>query len=183
MKYFYLIGLVLIGIAGNAQSTKELNVVDGFSIFKFGTITLDTKDIQKDSTFLTNGKRYAVYHYSGDCLKSIFNVQVSDVSLCFYQDQLAKIVIKLGANSNNYTLEEFNRVQQAFEAQYGKHTGKLAMSGAVLLGGFRWHGKKHLLEHTRFTSTSKKKSGRWTVGELSFENKELSENDTDPKTR
>lgn len=108
----------------------------------------------------------------GDSLKSIFNVQVSDVSLFFYQDKLAKIVIKLGANSNDYTLEEFNRVQQALVAQFGKHTGKLAMSGAALLGGSRWRGKKHLLEHTRFTSTSKQKSGRWTAGDLSFENKE-----------
>ena len=174
MKYLYLIGLVLIGVAVNAQSNKELDLIDGFSIFKFGRSTSDIKDIQKDTTSLINGKSFAVYHYNGDSVKSIFSVQVSDISLLFYQDQLAKIDIKLGTISNNYTLAEFNRIQQALEAQYGKYTGKLAMSGAVLLGGSRWRGRKHILEHTRYTSTSKTKSGSWTVGNLSFENKNLS---------
>lgn len=172
MKFLYLIALISICVTVNAQSTRDLDSLNGYSIFKFGTSASDIKNIRLDTSSILNSKNFAVYQYTGDSLKSIFNVQVSGVSLLFSHDHLTEIVVKFGTKSNKYTLEEFNRVQQAIEAEYGKYTGKLAMSGAVLLGGFRWRGKNRSLEHTRFTSTSENgKSGSWTVGEVSFAKK------------
>ncbi|HMI05088.1 MAG TPA: hypothetical protein VK541_21560 [Pedobacter sp.] len=179
MKYLYLIALILSGITINAQSVKDPDSTGGFSIFRFGTSVREINDIQRDTASILNGKNLAVYRYNGDSLKNVFNVQVSEIRLMFYRDQLARIDIRFGTKSRAYTQEEFNQVQQALETRYGKTSGKLAMSGAVLFAGFRWEGEKGSLDHTRFTSPLKKRGKQDSIeGEISFTDKALNRQTT-----
>ena len=91
-------------------------------------------------------------------------------------------MLNFGSLSKEYTLQEYDQVQQQLEKLYGINKVKLAMSGAVMLGGFRWSGEKVQVDHARHSYPPKRKTDNAIVGEISFSDIELTRQSVLDKT-
>jgi hypothetical protein len=167
-QYFCLLVFMTYSLGINAQDTRNLDLIKGVSIFKFGTDSSDIKEKKLKSSSFPDSRHVVYYQYTGDSLKTIFNVPVSEVFLYYYKNQLFRIDLNFGTLSKEYTLQEYHQVQQQLEKLYGTDKVKLAMSGAVMLGGFRWQGEKVQVEHARHSYPPKRKKDNAIVGEISF---------------
>lgn len=167
-KYTCLLVFMASSLSMNAQDTHNLDLIKGISIFKFGTDTSDIKEKKLKSSSFPDSRHVVYYQYTGDSLKTIFNVPVNEVLLYYYKNQLSRIDVNFGTLSKEYTLQEYNQVQQQLEKLYGTDKVKLAMSGAVMLGGSRWSGEKVQVEHTRHSYPPKRKTDNAIVGGITF---------------
>jgi hypothetical protein len=168
LHYFCLLVFMACSFGMKAQDTRNLDLIKGVSIFKFGTDSSDIKEKKLKSSSFPDSRHVVYYQYTGDSLKTIFNVPVSEVLLYYYKNQLFRIDVNFGTLSKEYTLQEYNQVQQQLEKLYGTDKVKLAMSGAVMLGGFRWESEKVQVSHTRHSYPPKRKKDNAIVGEISF---------------
>lgn len=168
IQYICLSVFMACSLSIKAQDTHNLDLIKGISIFKFGTDTIDIKEKKLKPGSLKDSRHVVYYQYTGDSLKTIFNVPVSEVLLYYYKNQLFRIDLKFGSLSKEYTLQEYNQVQQQLEKLYGTDKVKLAMSGAVMLGGSRWSGEKVQVEHIRHSYPPKRKTDNAIVGEITL---------------
>ena len=167
-RYICLLVLTACSIGMKAQDTHNLDLIKGVSIFKFGTDSSEIKEKRLRSRSFPDSRHVVYYQYTGDSLKTMFNVPVNEVLLYYYKNQLFRIDVNFGSLSKEYTLQEYNQVHQQLEKLYGTEKVRLAMSGAVMLGGFRWEGEKVQVSHTRHSYPPKRKKDNAIVGEISF---------------
>lgn len=168
------LALMICSLSMSAQEVKKLDLVKGISIFKFGTDSNQIVDRQPSSKSNLKSKNIAFYRYTGDSLSAFFNVPVEEVLLYYYKNKMFRIDVKFGRANKEYTLQEYNKVHQELERAYGTDKVKLAMSGAVILGGFRWSGEKIQVSHTRHSYPEKRrKKGNAIFGEVTFSDIDL----------
>ncbi|WP_214225390.1 hypothetical protein [Pedobacter sp. B4-66] len=166
--YICFLALMTCSINTSAQDVQNLDLVEGISIFKFGTDTNKIKDLEAVANANLKSKNIALYRYTGDSLRTFFNVPVNEVLLHYYKNKLFRVDVNFGTNNKEYTLQEYSQVHQELEKTYGTDKVKLAMSGAVILGGFRWSGKKIHISHTRHSYPPKRKKDNGIFGEVTF---------------
>ncbi len=181
-QYICILVFMACTLGMKAQNTRNLDLIKGVSIFKFGTDTSEIKEKRLRSRSLQDSRHVVYYQYTGDSLKTIFNVPVNEVLLYYYKNQLFRIDVNFGSLSKEYTSQEYNQVQQQLEKLYGTEKVKLAMSGAVILGGFRWEGKKINVDHSRHSYPPKRKADNAIVGEISFSDRNLTRQSVLDKT-
>jgi hypothetical protein len=168
-KCVCLLLLLACSLKLTAQNLQNLDRVKGISIFKFGIDTNEIQQLQLESRSALESEHIVSYRYTGDSLKTFFDVPIADVLLYYYKNQLFRIDLKFGTTKKEYTLQGYNEMQRQLEKAYGTDKTKLAMSGAVLLGGFAWYGKKVHVDHTRHSYPPKRKEDNAIYGEVTFQ--------------
>ena len=161
-------------LSTSAQGTAQLDSVKNISLFKFGADTSGIRHLIADTVASRSFKNVDAYQYTGDSLKTFFDVPVSKVRVYYYKNQLFRVDVDFGRIDKEYTLEEFNQVQDDLIKRYGIVKGRLAMSGALMLGGGRWEGKNIMLDHTRHSYPQKRKKHNAIYGQVSFHENALS---------
>src|SRR5215217_4032274 len=168
LKIVCLLALTAFSLNVHAQNLQNLDQTEGVSIFKFGMDTSQIREMELKPNNHSDLKNIGYFNYTGDALKTYFNIPVDQVLLYFYQNQLFRIDVNFGTSKKEYTLEQYNHIQQQLEKAYGKENKKLAMSGAVLLGGFAWYGEKAQVSHTRHSYPTKHKKDNTIYGGVTF---------------
>lgn len=169
LKYYIVFFLCFVNLVAKAQNTNNLDSNQGISIFKLGTEKGVIKDLEIDTTQIHFFKSQSTYKYLGDSLSTIFNVRVSKIILTYYKDKLYEVSLCLGSKAISYSLLEYEQINSALEARYGKNLTRLGMSGVKLINGSRWEGTTVLLDHVRYSySDSKKKKFNIIDGNVSF---------------
>ncbi|RZK76954.1 MAG: hypothetical protein EOO92_13775 [Pedobacter sp.] len=163
-----LLLLCCYGFTTQAQGTEQLDSLKNISIFKFGADTSGIKYLQADRSSALKYKDLKVYHYVGDSLKTYFGVPVADVMVYYHKNRLFRIDLSFGKIDKEYTVQEFNKIQNRLLSMYGKTVGKLQMTIAQVLNGGRWESKKTLIDHTRHSFARKRIKDNGIYGSLTF---------------
>jgi hypothetical protein len=175
LKYCIALLFCFISVVAKTQTTHNLDLTQGISIFKLGSGKGAIKNLEIDTTQIQFFKSQSTYKYLGDSLSTIFNIKVSKINLTYYKDKLYQMTLIFGSKANPYTLSEYEQIKNALEAEYGKNSKKLAMTGVKLIDGNRWEGETVLLDHVRYGYTGTKKKKLIVIeGSISFTDRTLS---------
>lgn len=134
-----------------SQSINRLDLNYGFKTFKFGTDISKLTNIEDANNIVNNMNEYI---YVGDDINKIQEVDISRISLYFYKNKLSAIGISFGWNEN-YTLDEYNRVNYGLNNSFGKPTTN-CIGQSNTLNCDIWVGNKVKLEHNRINGESGK---------------------------
>lgn len=174
LKCVTLLISLISSLTVTAQDFANLDSIAGISIFKFGADSNAVQNLEPVNRPFPDSRHVVYYRYTGDSLKSIYGIPIDEVLVYYYKNQLFRVDLKFGTASKEYTLAQYNQVHEEIEKRYGSKKSRLAMSGAVLLGGYAWYGEKIYLDHTRHSSPPKRKKDNGIYGEITFSDLALS---------
>ncbi|MFK8280593.1 hypothetical protein ACI76Q_09695 [Capnocytophaga canimorsus] len=158
MKKIFIFICIILSNMIIAQTTEDLDAKNGFRHFKFGSSSSQIKNIVKQENQYSKNPYVTVYDYVGTDIKTIFNVDVEDVTLTFFKDKLCSIQVFFGSLrlKKDFTLEEFKRVLVALENTYGEEwVNSLNQDGAIINSAI-WNAKDIRLELCRLDFSKSK---------------------------
>lgn len=156
------------GFATRAQGTEQLDSMNNISVFKFDADTTGIKHLLANKSSSFSYKDLTVYDYLGESLKTYFDVPVTGVRVYYYENKLYRVDLSFGKTDKEYTVQEFNKIQNLLQSYYGETVRKLLMTTANVLGGGRWEGEKMMIDHTRHSFAPKRKQDNSIYGEVTF---------------
>lgn len=155
-----------------SQTTTQLDSKYGFKHFVFNTPPSKYKEeIIKTSSWDPNSK-ITKYEYTGTTINDLFGVQVTSVSLTYYENKLADIQIYFGGINMEFEEDEYERVLYSLQKLYGKGNNLiLSNQNFILYGGRKWVGRKVSMEVLRLYHKKNESIG----GYVSISEKSLNE--------
>lgn len=130
-----------------AQSVNDLDIKNGFRHFKLGSTPTQIKNIVKKNKQFLNNPNVVTYEYTGNEINTVFGVEVNNISLSFYKNKLASIMISFGDfDGKDFTYEQFEIIRNALEHIYGRDWVNPKNKQGIILNGAIWDGKNVRLE-------------------------------------
>lgn len=151
MKIILLIYLIAFPIICFSQSTKDLDLKNGFRNFKLGSSPDQIKNIKKSDFQFSKNPNVTKFTNIGKDNIYIFNVKIENVDLSFFRNKLfsIRVIFDDMTADNNFELSEFNSVLTALEKTYGNIWSSVENEDGVFLNGAIWEGDKVVLELLR----------------------------------
>ncbi|MBE7630478.1 hypothetical protein [Tenacibaculum piscium] len=148
MRKIFLLAIVFQISLLSAQDLKFLDNNNGYKTYKFGKSPKELNNIKRssvsDEEFYTS-KGIVEYVYTGDNLRYMFNSKIRKIVFLFIKNKLYGIGFSLGELEKDYTLEEFNQMEESFTSTFGKDY-VLAKRNPAIVKSYIWKGEKVTLE-------------------------------------
>lgn len=158
MRNFQFIVLLFFTSLVFSQSTTDLDNKNGFRHFKFGTSTSKIKGIDINEKQYSNNPYITSYMYNTNDIKYIVNVEIEDVKLHFFKDQLFMISLNFGDydTKTDFSIKDYNTLLSWLEQSFGTKWLKPENSDGTITNGAIWEGDKVTLELIRINYLNSK---------------------------
>jgi hypothetical protein len=156
MKYIYLIIVILLSQITVSQTTKDLDIKNGFRNFMLGSTPIQNKNIYKSEFQNPSFPSVVSYNYSGTDLESVFGVKVENIKLSFFKNKLFSINVDFGHLGESFELSEFNSILSFLEQVYGTKWQSPSNEDGIILNGAIWDAKNVKLELFRIDFSKSK---------------------------
>ena len=132
-----------------SQNLAALDSKNGFRKFILGSPKENYKNLVESENKSSKKLNLKAYSYKGNDIKTVYNIEVQDITLFFFKNKLSGIQCTFGKKGKEFNKSDFDELYDALLVSYGSTAKTPTNDSGNILNGYIWKGKKVTLEMFR----------------------------------